>query len=107
MLGVVKLADPDEEVRVEVDARDRLAFEKVGRKEAGLPQNGPLADAIAWAPETYGIWLCWHASARLHGPNGSFTQFQGRVTGVTLEMSEQEARASGLGNPTSPAASAG
>ena len=103
MRGVVTLADRPEPLRVEVDARDRLAFERIGRKQTGLPTSGPLQDAVATSPETYTVWLCWHAARRIHGEESSFDGFAERVTGVELEVTAAEARAAGLGDPTRPA----
>lgn len=63
MKATVHLADPEEQLVVEIDGRDRRAFEILGRRDLGLPQ-GPLQDQIKANAESWMAWVSWHAARR-------------------------------------------
>lgn len=95
------LADPEASEAVEIDGRDRRAFERIGRKALGFPQAGSMKDAVAAAPESYMIWLAYHALA-VRGQRkefGDWNAFEARVVTAEAEDTEEDI----LGDPTSPA----
>lgn len=57
----VRLAEPEAEYTVDVDARDRRAFERDAGGQLKLPKGGSLRDVVNALPETYVAWLAWHA----------------------------------------------
>lgn len=79
----VTLADPEEQVLTEVDARDRRAFERRGRKELSLPLNGSLQDVVQANPETYLAWLAWNSLVRAGGA-ARWADFEARVVATEL-----------------------
>jgi hypothetical protein len=101
MKAGITLCDPEESLAVEIDARDRRAWEVKGRKACGLPA-GPLRDVIREAPETYVAWIAWHAAAVRGGRKdlGDFAAFDARLAEVSdFDAGEDEL----LGDPTGPA----
>lgn len=81
----------DRVIPVEIDARDRRAFEVVGRKQLGMPLSMSLAEAVKVMPESWVLWLAWHALRR----NGQITQefdtFNDEVMDVkAVEVGEDE-----------------
>jgi hypothetical protein len=103
VIGTIKttlyLADPEEQVVVEVDGRDRRAFEMKGRKDFGLPPFGDLQAQIKSMSESWMAWLCWHALVVRGGQSqfGDWEQFEARLVGV-----EPDEQATG-DDPTQPA----
>jgi hypothetical protein len=102
------LDGPEEVVAVDVDARDRRAFERAGATAVGLKRSGSdfLTDVRSQMPETYSIWLAWHALAKRGGRTdlGTFDEFDARVADMDTD---DAATPSDLGDPTQPAPSAG
>ena len=104
MIGTTKatvyLADPEEQIAVEVDGRDRRAFEMTGRKDLGLPPFGDLQAQIKSMSESWMAWLCWHALAVRGGDSsyGTFEAFAGRLVAV-----DPDSNAEAADDPTRPA----
>lgn len=92
----VDLADPEEHMLTEIDARDRRAFERRGRKELGLPLNGTLQEVVQANPETYLTWLAWHSLVRGNGLKQPYAEFESRVLGTEL----LDAGGNPFGDPT-------
>ena len=87
MKATVHLTDPEEHLPVEVDARDRRAFERVAKRELGAAAQGHLKDVINNIPETYVCWMAWHAlTVRTRASTLSWQDFDNRV--VEVEMLE-------------------
>jgi hypothetical protein len=101
--ATIHLADPEEQVVVEVDGRDRRAFEIKGRRDLGLP-HGDLQAQIKAAAESWMAWVCWHAATRTGEPVGSWAEFDARL--VAVEPDDDGGDSSDA-DPTRPAASAG
>lgn len=98
MKATVILADPEERHEVEIDGRDRRAFERAIPK-LDLPVRA-VKDVAGACPETYVAFLAWHALTR-GGLDLTFPAFETRlveVIGVSQDATE---------DPTMPAASAG
>ena len=100
------LVDPDEVLTIEIDARDRRAFERAGARAMGL--SGNLQAAIQTMPDTYLAWLAWHAAARRGDRDdlGSFDDFDARladVASIDVDEDGEEAGGGELGDPTKPA----
>jgi len=104
MIGTTKatvhLADPEESLVVEVDGRDRRAFEVRGRRDLGLPM-GELQEQIKAAAESWMAWVCWHAAKRDGLAVGTWQEFDARLVGVEPDEDSLPP------DPTRPAASAG
>lgn len=106
MIGTVKatlhLADPEDQVVVEVDGRDRRAFELRGRRDFDLPPFGDLQAQIKSMSESWMGWLCWHALAVRGGQEqyGTWPEFNNRLVAV---VPDEEAPQTG-DDPTGPAA---
>jgi hypothetical protein len=49
---------------VEIDARDRRAFEVLGRKQLGIAASLTMTELVKVNPETYVLWLAWNALRR-------------------------------------------
>jgi hypothetical protein len=96
------LTDPEDQMVVDFDARDRRAFERAGYKALGL--SGPLQAAVQTIPDTYMAWLCWHAAKRAGLTDLPFDDFDNRL--LDFEPDEHDAEEL-LGDPTKPATSAG
>ncbi len=104
----VRLADPDGEEIVDIDGRDRRAFERYGRKATGLPLTGSLKDCIVSAPELYSAWLCYNALV-VRGKRtefGRWEEFEARVIECVTDEDIDELEGV-FGDPTTPATSAG
>lgn len=97
MKVLVLLSDPESRLPVEIDARDRRAFERDGT--AALKLKGQLKDIIHAAPETYVAWLAWHALTRTGALNIPWTSFDKRLVAVENE-DEQDDVEGELGDPT-------
>jgi hypothetical protein len=82
--ATVHLADPEQQIVVEVDGRDRRAFEIKGRRDLGLPQ-ADLQTQIKSAAESWMAWVCWHAAKRDGAEVGSWAEFDARLVGVEPE----------------------
>lgn len=81
MKATVRL--PTTEYVVDIDARDRRAFER--QSDVALPPTGSLQELAQRMPETYLAWLAWHASKR-EGVAMSWREFDE----VLLEVSQDE-----------------
>ena len=80
----------NEEHRVEVDARDRRAFERLARADIGPSfPKGSLRDVVQTIPETYLAWLAYHATKRA-GYLGEITwvEFERQLLEVQAETEE-------------------
>jgi hypothetical protein len=100
----IELVDPTETLAVEVDGRDRRAFELLGAKALGLPAGLSLQTATQAYPENYLLWLGWHAATKRGERQdlGAWDTFTDRVAEV--EPEEHAGAADDLGDPTRPAA---
>lgn len=85
----MRLAEPEESYPIEIDGRDRRAFEREARRELGPTINGPLQDVIRSMPETYLLWLAWHALKR-GGTAIPWADFEARTVLVESEDDEEE-----------------
>lgn len=92
-------------VGVDIDARDRRAFEKSGFRDIGVSQRAPIRDIAAAQPETYTTWLAWHAMVRSGATVERYADFEARV--VALREEDADDAADLLGDPTAPATSGG
>lgn len=99
----VRLADPEAVEIVEVDGRDRRAFERFGRRALGLPATGTIREVILSAPELYSAWLGYNAlvTRGKRTEFGKWEDFEARVLECTTEDIDE---AEGIfGDPTTPA----
>ena len=64
MKATVVLVDPEDQLRVETDARDMRAFERDGRRLLKLPETGPVKAAAEPSPGMFLAYLVWHAMCR-------------------------------------------
>lgn len=94
----IVLADPDEEFTAGFDARDRRAFERDGRKALGLPAGTTLQDAVAGNPESYLVWIAWHALTRAGLTTLTYLELEARAVKVRTEAGDAV-----LPDPTKPA----
>jgi hypothetical protein len=67
---------------VETDARDRRAFEVIGRPAIGLPRDAAIGDVPRLAPESYILWIAWHAATREGYTTDSFPEFESHCVEV-------------------------
>lgn len=88
MKMLITLADPEEYISAEVDARDRRAFELQGAKALGFPP-GKLLDMAQTMPENYTYWVGWHA-ARRNGLKLTWDEFSERAVDLTEEKNDEE-----------------
>ena len=88
MKFTIHLADPEETVIADVDARDRRAFEMQSRREFGRAADNPLRDVANSMPETYTFWLAWHAASTRGGLKLTWPEFDARA--VHLETSGED-----------------
>ena len=103
MKATVHLADPEEVLVLEMDARDRRAFELRGRKDLGLNPVGDLQSQIKAVSESWMAWCCWHAAVVRGGRSdlpATYAEWDARLVAVVPEDTGDE-------DPTGPAASAG
>lgn len=74
----------------DIDARDRRAFEREGRKEFGIPANVNMQEAVQGIPESYVGWLVWHSLKRLGRKDiDSWKDFESRL--IRTEPLEENA----------------
>ena len=98
------LADPEETLVVDMDARDRRAFERAGYKGIGMTSN--TQDGVKARPENWLSWVSWHALHRQNLTDQSYDEFEARL--VETERDDDDADdGAGLGDPTGPATWAG
>ena len=88
MKVVLGLSDPEEQFTVEVDARDRRAFERAGANALGL--KGALQDEIRRIPDSYIAWLSWHAARRTGLIDVGYDDFDKRLTDIDPDVSGVE-----------------
>lgn len=67
---------------IEIDARDRRAFERLARQDIPTLPTGTLRDIAAAMPETYLAWLAWHASKRDGRTDVTFAAFEAELLEV-------------------------
>lgn len=92
MKATVHLVDPEDRIAVEVDARDRRSFERIAKRDLGRVADGPLKEVIGAIPETYILWLAWHALAiRTKAIDLTWPDFEARTVEVEVEDDEEEA----------------
>lgn len=109
MIGATKstvhLADPEEEIVVETDGRDRRAFEQRGWMDLGMQRPTNVQEFIASHPETWIAWTAYNALTTRGGRDdlGKWKAYEQRVVAVVPDAATEE----GVGDPTRPAASAG
>jgi len=84
------LADPAQEILVEVDGRDRRAAEKLVWKLLGLPAGTSMADIYKGYPETSLAWIAWHAAQREGLVSVPFKDLEPRLLEVKQEDDEDE-----------------
>ena len=92
------LADPAQEILVEVDGRDRRAAEKLVWKLLGLPVGTPMTDVYKGYPETAVAWIAWHAAVREGHLNGPFKDVEPRILEVAQEDTDEDEEA--IADPT-------
>jgi hypothetical protein len=95
----VVLVEPDEELAADFDARDRRAFERQGRSAIGVPASTTLEAAVAGSPESYIVWIAWHALTRTGQTELTFKELEARTVKVHMDGDEAEL----LPDPTKPA----
>ncbi len=91
------LADPEEVILTEFDARDRRAFERAGYKALGL--SGPLQSAVQTVPDSYVAWLAFHSLKRQGLTTATFDEFDARLVDLDPEGGMEE---DALENPIPP-----
>lgn len=81
----------DDIVIVDIDARDRRAFEREGRKEFGIPTSANMQEAVQGIPESYVGWLVWHSLKRANNRKDidSWKDFESRL--IRTEPLEENA----------------
>lgn len=89
-MEVKAILENKEPIVVNIDARDRRAFEIVGRKEFGIPSNANLQDAVKGIPESYIGWLSWHAISRTNGYKENWQTFESQLLRVESLEEEEE-----------------
>lgn len=95
--ATIVLVDPEERHVVEIDSRDRRAFEVVGRRDLGKELAGmPLTEVLRAVPETYAAWLAWHALTRTKTIDTPWPEFSERFLEAQGWADEPEL------DPTSP-----
>jgi len=91
MKATIHLVEPETAYPVDIDARDRRAFERAGRVQLGKIALGSLKEVVASIPETYTLWLAWHALQR-SGVALDWETFEDRVVEVeSTDNGEMEA----------------
>ena len=96
MKATILLDGPEERIPVEIDARDRRAFERLARRDLGKVAEGALSDVIRAIPETYMAWCAWHAWTR-DGARYSWPDAEKRIARVVVEDEAEE-----TADPTQP-----
>lgn len=87
--ATVVLCDPDERVAVQLDARDRRAFE-MARTGLGLPR-GPVKEIAAEFPDTYVGYMAWHAMKRArNGTTPDWATFSERLADIEFIGKEDD-----------------
>ena len=86
----VEIVLTDRTVPVEIDARDRRAFEVIGRPALGLNKDVALASIPSLAPESYVLWLSWHAAHREGLTDSTFPDFEAECIEV-LNLTDEGA----------------
>lgn len=96
MKATITLADTETMV-VDIDARDRRAWEREARSYIDNLPQGDLRTVAAAMPETYVAWLAWHACGREGLTRLSWQTFEGQLLEVD---SDEETGTGGLPDPT-------
>jgi len=87
----VEIVLADRTLPVEIDARDRRAFEVIGRPALGLQRDVALDTIPKLAPESYVLWLAWHAAHREGLTTDAFPEFEATVLEVENLTADQGA----------------
>lgn len=90
MKFTVHLADPEEVFSVDVDARDRRAFEMQSRRVFGTAADGQLRTVATSMPENYSYWCAWHALCKRGTVALTWEQFDARAVHLESDDSEDD-----------------
>lgn len=96
MKATVVLADTEPMV-VDIDARDRRAWEREARNYIDALPQGDLRAVAGAMPETYVAWLTWHACTREGLTRLSWQAFESQLLEVDSDESDT---GGGLPDPT-------
>jgi hypothetical protein len=100
MRNTVHLADPEELLVVDTDARDNRNFEKVGMLQLG--GRGTIKGWLETHPGMFHAWVTWNAARRQGLTELTWEEWDGRVTQIDSDRAGGE-----LPDPTNGEASAG
>lgn len=87
-VSVVTLADPEEELEVEMDGRDQRAAE-VAFPALVKAKGAPVRQIIESHPLLYTAWVAWHAATRAGATSLGWVEWERRVLTIESETPEE------------------